>query len=96
MYARITTITGSQEGSKEARRVIAEQAVPGVKNISGMKKAYFLADDANGKFVGLFLFDNEGDLIGSREAATKLRESVVKNWGGTIQSVDEYEVFAEV
>ena len=30
------------------------------------------------------------------EAATKLRESVVKNWGGTIQSVDEYEVFAEV
>lgn len=63
--------------------------LPGLKNVCAM------ADEATGKFVGLTLYETEADLMASREAATRSREEVAKALGGTISSVEEFEVIAQ-
>jgi hypothetical protein len=96
MHARITTITGSVEGAKEARQALTEQVLPSLRNIPQLKKGYLLTDDATGKTVGVFLYETEDDLVASREAATRLREESARNIGGTIESVEEFEVVGEI
>jgi hypothetical protein len=53
-------------------------------------------DEATGKLVAVVLYETEADLVASRETATKLREEVVKAVGGTISSVEEFDVIAQV
>jgi len=61
-----------------------------------LRNAYWMADEVTGKVVSLTLFESEADLVASREAVTKIREEAVKSMGGTIQSVEEFEVIAQV
>ena len=96
MHARVTTITGPVERAKETRQVLTEQTMPELKAIPGLKNAYLLADDASGKYVGVFLYETEADIVASREAATKIREGAVGSTGGTIQSVEEFEVIGQI
>jgi len=67
-----------------------------MKDIPGFKNLYGLVDGATGKFVGVIFYETEADLVASREAATKIREEVAKATGGTISSVEEFEVIAQV
>jgi hypothetical protein len=96
MYARLTTGTLPVERVKEAGQVFAEKVVPRSKEIPGVKNLYGLVDEASGKLVALVLYETEADLVASRDMATKLREEVVKAVGGTISSVEEFEVIAQV
>lgn len=96
MHARLAIATGPVERAKEARQIIADQVVPRARDIPGLRGAYFLADEATGKVVALTLFETEADLVGSREAAQRLREESVRTMGATIQSVEEFEVIAQV
>lgn len=96
MYARLTVVTGPVERAKEARQMIADQVVPRARDIPGLKNAYWMADEAAGKVVAVILFETEADLEASREAATKIREESVKSLGGTVQSVEEFEVIAQI
>ena len=96
MYARLAVVTGPVERAKEAGQMIVDQVLPRVRDIPGLRGAYFLGDEATGKFVSLTLFETEADLVASREAANKLREESVKTMGGTIQSIEEFEVIAQV
>ncbi|HKZ75535.1 MAG TPA: hypothetical protein VJ259_02605, partial [Actinomycetota bacterium] len=89
-------VTGPVERAKEARQAIAEQVVPRARDIPGLRNAYWMADEVTGKVVSLTLFESEADLVASREAVTKIREEAVKSMGGTIQSVEEFEVIAQV
>jgi hypothetical protein len=96
MHARITTITGPVERGKETRQALTDQVLPSLRNISELKDGYLLMDDANGKVVGVFLYETEDDLVASREAATRLREEAAKTTGGTIESVEEFEVVGQI
>ncbi|HEX9716588.1 MAG TPA: hypothetical protein VGA93_01465 [Actinomycetota bacterium] len=96
MHARLTVVTGPVERAKEARQAIAEQVVPRARDIPGLRNAYWMADEAAGKVVALTLFETEADLVASRDAVTKIREESVKSMGGTVQSVEEFEVIAQV
>ncbi len=96
MYARLTIGMLPVERVKEARQVLPERIVPRSRGIPGLKNLYGMVDDATGKLVALILYETEADLVASRETATKLREEVVKAVGGTIQSVEEFEVIAQV
>jgi hypothetical protein len=95
MYARVTTGTFPEDRMKDLRQVI-EQIEPRTRDIPGFKNLFAMADDATGKLVAVILYETEGDLVASRETATKLREEVAKAAGGTISSVEEFEVIAQV
>jgi hypothetical protein len=96
MHARITTITGPMERAKETRQVLTEQVIPKLKAVPGLKSTYLLADDATGKYVGVFLYETEADIVASREQATQIREETVSATGGTIKSVEEFEVIGQI
>lgn len=95
MYARLTIGAFPVERMKDLRQVI-EQVVPRTRDLPGFKNLYGLADDATGKLVAIILYETEADLVASREAATKMREEVAKAAGGTISSVEEFEVIAQL
>ncbi len=95
MHARLAIVTGPSGQIKEVSRQINEKVVPALAGIKGLKHAYFLSDDASGKTVSVAIFESEADLVGSREAVKKLREETVAAMGGTVQSVDEFEVVAQ-
>jgi heme-degrading monooxygenase HmoA len=96
MYARLAIAAGPVEQAKDARKFLAEQVAPRATDIPGLKGAYFLADETTGRFAVFSLFETEADLVASREAATKLREESTKTMGVPVQSVDEFEVIAQV
>jgi hypothetical protein len=95
MHARITTITGPVERAKETRQELTDRVLPRLREVPGLKSTYLLADDATGKYVGVFLYESEAAIVASREQAAKIREETVSATGGTIQSVVEFEVIAE-
>jgi hypothetical protein len=96
MHARLTIITAPPDRAKEARQTLTEQVLPKLRDVPQLRNAYLLADDATGKFVGVFLYETEADLIASREAASRIREEAVRATGGDIQSVEEFEVVGQI
>jgi hypothetical protein len=96
MYARLTIGTLPVERVKEAGQELADLVLPRSREIPGLKNLYGMVDETSGKLVAVVLYETEADLMASREAATKLREEVVEAVGGTISSVEEFEVIAQV
>ncbi|HLB62210.1 MAG TPA: hypothetical protein VJN50_05700 [Actinomycetota bacterium] len=96
MHARLTVVTGSPGQIKDVAQRINELVLPRLGGISGLRNAYFLSDDASGKTVAVTIFESEADLIASREAVKSIREETVTAMGGTVQSVDELEVIAQL
>jgi hypothetical protein len=41
------------------------------------------------------MYDTEADLLRNREAANAIREGTAKSVGGSVESVQEFEVIAE-
>ena len=96
MFARVTTAAVPVERMKEVRGEIADQILARTKEIPGVKNLYAMADETTGKMVAVVLYETEADLVASREAASKVREEIAKATGGTIQSVEEFEVVGQI
>ena len=96
MHARVTTIMGSAERAKETRTRLAEEFAPKAKEIPGLSRAYFLQDASSGKVVVVTLFESEAALMGSQESAKRVREAAVGALGATVESIDEFEVIAQI
>jgi hypothetical protein len=96
MFARVTTASVPVDRMKEVRGEIADQILAKSREIPGVKKLYAMADETTGKMVAVVLYDTEADLVASREAANKVREEIAKVTGGTIQSVEEFEVVGQI
>lgn len=95
MHARLTVVNGPPGQIKEVSRQVEEMVIPSLGGISGLKHAFFLSDDASGKTVAVTIFESEADLAASREAVQRIREETVSAMGGTVQSVEEFEVVAQ-
>ncbi len=96
MHARVSTVIAPAERAKETRTRLTEEFAPKAKEIPGLSKAYFLQDASTGKVVVVTLFESEAALRGSEEAAKGVREAAVGALGATIESVDEFEVIAQI
>jgi len=96
MHARVSTIIAPAAGAKEARTRLVEEFAPKAKEISGLSSAYFLQDASSGKVVVVTLFESEAALMGSRESAKRVREAAVGALGATVESIDEFEVIAQI
>ena len=95
MFARVTTIQGPPERVDDAARQIQEQVVPAMRQMSGYKGGYWMADRQSGKFIAVTLWESEEALRASAAAAEQSRTQSTQALGATIQSVEEYEVIAQ-
>lgn len=69
-----------------------EGATGPLEEMPGLAGAYFLVDRDGGRGMSITLWDSEDALNAGVEKANQLRQAAVSDGGGTIESVDHYEV----
>jgi heme-degrading monooxygenase HmoA len=88
MHARVSTYTGEAEALVEGFRAATEP----LEQIDGFSHAYFLVDRSNNKAISITIWESEDALLASTAKADELRTNATEGAGGTINSVDNYEI----
>ena len=93
MHARLTTVAEvSPYRMDDAARHLQEQVLPRLKQLDGFKGFIALRDPGSGTLRGVALWESEDALRATDEAAARIRGNVTEATGGTIASVEKYEV----
>ena len=100
MYARVTTIEGSPDRIDDAKRHLQEQVLPNLRQMDGFEGFVALGDRNSGKVLGVAFWESEEALRTTAEAdsggsgdADDARSRAADAAGGTVASVEQYEVF---
>ena len=91
MFARVGTYQSKPEDIDKVTSSF-QGRTDTVQNLQGFRDAYLLVDRKSGKAVTVTLWESEQALADSAEAAGKLRSAAADEFGGTILSVETYEV----
>ena len=93
MHARMSIFEGSadmiDESLRQTREVILPQAKEGDP---GFKGIIALTDRQSGKMVGITFWESEEAMRATEEGANRQREESAEAGGGTVASVQRYEV----
>jgi heme-degrading monooxygenase HmoA len=91
MHARVSTY--SFDASRADELVSAfESGIGAIEDEEGMEGAYLLVDHRSGKAITMTLWANEDALTASAPSANRVRSDATESVGGTIESVETYEV----
>src|ERR687898_1096272 len=92
MHARLTTLEAPSERMDDATRHVQEQVLPQLQQLDGFKGFIALRDRVSGRLRGVALWESEEALRATDEAAARIRGGVAEATGGTVASVENYEV----
>ncbi|CAN5749143.1 hypothetical protein BH18ACT11_BH18ACT11_22260 [soil metagenome] len=92
MYARVTTLEVPPERMDDATRHVQEQVLPQLSQMEGFKGFIALGSRQSGKLQGVALWESEEALRATDEAVVSVREGAAEASGGTVASVEEFEV----
>ena len=92
MYARLTTIEGAPDKMDEATRHVQEQTLPQLQKMDGFKGFIALGDRQSGRLVGVAFWEDEEALRATEQEASGVRSGAAEAVGGTVASVEPYEV----
>ena len=92
MHARVTTIQGAPGKIDEAKGHIQEQTLPQLQKMDGFKGFVALGDRNSGQVLGVAFWESEEALRATEQAVSDLRSGAAEATGGTVLSVEEYEV----
>ena len=92
MHARLTTIEAPPDRMDDATRHVQEQILPQLQQLDGFNGFIALRDRGSGRVRGVALWESEEALRATDEAAARIRGGVVEATGGTVASVENYEV----
>ncbi|HET9722588.1 MAG TPA: hypothetical protein VFR44_01955 [Actinomycetota bacterium] len=96
MFARATRIK-SPSGQLEARmHLTREELIPAASRLDGFEGGVWLVDREAGRFLSVTFWQSEEQLRESEEAIGRLRELAMIEVGGTVESVERYEVVARI
>jgi heme-degrading monooxygenase HmoA len=93
MHARVTTIQGSPGKMDDAERHIQEQTLPQLQKMEGFEGFVALGDRQSGKVIGVAFWESEEALQATEQALSSVRSGAAEAAGGTLTSVERYEVF---
>lgn len=91
MWARVSTYEGPPENIDEDLRY-TEELLPQVRQIAGFGGVYTLADRQTGRTMSITLWHSEEDMRASETEADRIRQDSTERAGGTILSVERFEV----
>ena len=95
MWARVTRVTGDSSRAEDAVRLINDEVIPGIKELGSTAHGYWLMNRKDGKVVAVTLFESEQTLRESEAMTAEMRQRNVDKMGGTVESVEEFEVVGE-
>ena len=93
MHARVTTIQGSPDRMDDATGHLREQTLPQLQQMEGFEGFVALGDRKSGKLLGVAFWESEEALRATEQAVSDVRGGAAEAAGGTVASVEEYEVF---
>src|ERR687890_971923 len=93
MYARVTTIQGAPAKMDDAKGHTQEQTLSQLQEMEGFKGFVALGDRQSGKLIGVSFWESEEALRATDEAVPSVRSAAAEAAGGTVASVEKYEVF---
>src|SRR5918997_5708709 len=92
MDARVNTIEGSPDRMDDATRHIEEQTMPQLRQMEGFQGFVALGDRQSGKVLGVAFWESEEALRATEQALSSVRSGAAEAAGGTLTSVERYEV----
>ena len=92
MHARVTTLEVPLDRVDDARGYVQEQVLPRLSQMEGFKGFMALDSRQSGKVQGVAFWESEQALRATDEAVVPVREGVAQAAGGTVVSVEEFEV----
>jgi heme-degrading monooxygenase HmoA len=93
MFARVSTYEGRPEQLDEMHHEGLEHVLPALEMQDGFSGGLVLADRQSGKFLVVTLWESEQAMDTTEDASHWLRIFGAQSRGGTISSVQRYEVF---
>ena len=76
--------------------MINDDVIPAIKELGFATRGYWLMNRNEGKMVAFTLFETEQALRDSEAAMAATRQQNVDKVGGTVESVEEFEVVGEL
>ncbi len=92
MYARLTTIEGLPDKMDDATRHVQEQTLPQLRQMDGFEGFVALGDRQSGRLLGVTFWESEEALRATEGAVSSVRSGAAEAVGGTVASVEQYEV----
>jgi heme-degrading monooxygenase HmoA len=95
MFARVSTYRAADphEGFDADRTLQGFQSVAEpLEQMDGFSHAYFLVDRASGKAMSITVWESEQALSASVAGADEMRKQGSEAGGGSIESVEHYEI----
>jgi hypothetical protein len=93
MHARVTTLEVPPERMDDATRHVREQVLPRLSQMDGFKGFVVLGSSQSGKLQGVAFWESEEALRATDQAVVPIREGAAEAAGGTVASVEEFEIF---
>ena len=93
MFARVSTYEVRPERLDEMHHEGMEHVLPALEMQDGFSGGLVLADRQSGKFLVVTLWESEQAMDSTEDASHWLRIFGAESGGGTISSVQRYEVF---
>jgi quinol monooxygenase YgiN len=92
VYSRVNFLETSPDRIDDVARVVREVVHPGISNEDGYVGYIVLGDRETGKAVGVTLWETADAREESDATARTIRPKVEEGTGGTMRSVERYEV----
>ena len=93
MFARVSTYEGRPEQLDEMHHEGVEHVLPALEMQDGFSGGLVLADRQSGEMLVVTLWESEQAMDATEDASQWLRIFSAQSSGGTISSVQRYEVF---
>jgi heme-degrading monooxygenase HmoA len=93
MFARVSTYEGRPEQLDEMHHEGIEHVLPALEMQDGFSGGLVLADRQSGKVLAVTLWESDQAMDATEDASHWLRIFSAESGGGTISSVQRYEVF---
>ena len=92
MYSRVNFLETTPDRMPDVARVVHDVVHPAISAQPGYVGYFVLGDHRTGKALGITLWDSEAAREASDSKARTIRPHVEQETGGTMRSVESYEV----
>jgi hypothetical protein len=92
VHSRVNTLQTRPEEIDAVEKVTRTVVLPRISQLPGFKGYIVLGNRSTGKALGVTLWENERTINESDKTARQIRPQVEEATGGTMQSVETFEV----
>lgn len=96
MFARATRIKGSSEQLEARMLLTREELITAASKLDGFEGGVWLVNRETSRFLSVTFWQSKEQLRESEETVSRLRELAMSKVGGTVESVECYEVVAQI